>query len=611
MQSRLNQLNYRLERLANRLKRLEELGQRWANYRLAVFVGGAALVFGSLYWRYSGLTLILLIGGLVAFSLVVRCHRRIEAALAQFAAWHQILLEDAARLKLDWENMPNPAATSGPQNPGEADHPFDNDLDITGPRSLLRLIDTAATLQGSNRLRQRLRQTVPVYSNVVACQALVREMTPLARFRNRLRLAFNLVSRHPFDGAQLVAWLKQETAADMTAFIHFMVVFGLLNLGLAIGTMAGLPGRYAGLSLLLYSVIYFWRLLTQGDFLAEALQLGDSLQKVQAALLHLERHPIPPAGPLARLLEPLRNSPDRPSTQLQQIQRITAAIGLRMNPVFQILLNIFTPWDFYWVQQLHRARAGLAQALPAWLEILYEVETTAALANLADLNPSYTFPVLHNNGVLFKAAAISHPLLPAERKICNDFSFEKLGQIVLITGSNMAGKSTFLRTLGVNLTLAYAGGPVNAASLELTLFRPFACIRVTDSIADGFSYFYAEVRRLKALLEALHKPDAPPLFFLIDEIFKGTNNRERLIGSRSYIMALAQAACGLGLVTTHDLELIHLAQTVPMLRNCHFREEVAAGRMIFDYQIRSGPCPTTNALKIMALEGLPINGHME
>jgi DNA mismatch repair ATPase MutS len=178
-------------------------------------------------------------------------------------------------------------------------------------------------------------------------------------------------------------------------------------------------------------------------------------------------------------------------------------------------------------------------------------------------------------------------------------------RIVILTGSNMAGKSTFLRTVGVNLALAYAGAPVNAASMQTSLFRLFTCIKVSDSVQDGLSYFYAEVKRLQALLAATEVDDELPVLFLIDEIFRGTNSRERLIGSRSYIRSLSQLRT-VGLIATHDLELIKLADEIKGVTNYHVREEVLDSRMVFDYRLRRGPCPTTNALKIMRLEGLPV-----
>jgi DNA mismatch repair ATPase MutS len=169
----------------------------------------------------------------------------------------------------------------------------------------------------------------------------------------------------------------------------------------------------------------------------------------------------------------------------------------------------------------------------------------------------------------------------------------------------MSGKSTFLRTVGINLCLAQAGAPVCASLFEWAWVRLATCIRVDDSLEAGLSFFYAEVKRLKSLLDATTDRAQPPVLFLIDEIFKGTNNRERLIGSRSYISALSQSN-GFGLVTTHDLELTDLDKTVPGLRNAHFQETVEAGSLQFDYKLKPGPCPTTNALRIMELEGLPV-----
>jgi DNA mismatch repair ATPase MutS len=169
----------------------------------------------------------------------------------------------------------------------------------------------------------------------------------------------------------------------------------------------------------------------------------------------------------------------------------------------------------------------------------------------------------------------------------------------------MAGKSTFIKTVGTNLCLGYAGAPVCAERWLSVPFRLHTCIRITDSIVDGFSYFYAEVKCLKALLNALESDDPLPLLYLIDEIFRGTNNRERLLGSRAFIRALVGKE-GIGLLATHDLELAGLADRYAQLQNYHFKDAVADGRLVFDYRIHPGPSPTTNALRIMQMEGLPV-----
>ncbi|MGK7368936.1 MAG: MutS-related protein, partial [Candidatus Halalkalibacterium sp. M3_1C_030] len=176
---------------------------------------------------------------------------------------------------------------------------------------------------------------------------------------------------------------------------------------------------------------------------------------------------------------------------------------------------------------------------------------------------------------------------------------------ILLTGSNMAGKSTFLRTVGINLCLCFAGGPVNADTLKTVPFRLFSSINVKDSLDQGLSHFYAEVKRLRKLLDELNSEHSYPLFFFVDEIYRGTNNRERLRGSNAFLKKVA-GQHGIGMVTTHDLELAQLEEEIPELSNWHFEETIEGGKMSFEYKLKPGPCPTTNALKIMQMEGLPV-----
>jgi DNA mismatch repair ATPase MutS len=238
------------------------------------------------------------------------------------------------------------------------------------------------------------------------------------------------------------------------------------------------------------------------------------------------------------------------------------------------------------------------------------VEAAASLGHYAATHPHFIYPELRlpapeTPETTLEVTSIGHPLLPPATRVNNDFSLKGLGAVSIITGSNMSGKSTFLRTLGVNLCLAEAGAPVCATSWTSPWMRLFCCIRIDDSLDAGISYFYAEVKRLKRLLDAAENRPAPPVFFLIDEIFRGTNNRERLIGSRHYVRALGRSNA-IGLVSTHDLELAKLEVADGNVSTQHFRETVDEHGLVFDYRLRPGPCPTTNALKIMAREGLPV-----
>jgi DNA mismatch repair ATPase MutS len=283
-----------------------------------------------------------------------------------------------------------------------------------------------------------------------------------------------------------------------------------------------------------------------------------------------------------------------------------------MNPVMGLLLNIFLPWDYFWAYLAVRFRSRLAVQLPVWLERLYQLEALISLADYSRLQVDSSYPVIDSaQSMLLQVEQLAHPLLPPQTRVANNFSLEQVGEVALITGSNMAGKSTFIKAVGINLCLAYAGAAVLAASWRSQPLRLHSCIRISDSIGDGFSYFFAEVKCLSRLLHKLEEPLVEaakpfPVLYLIDEIFRGTNNRERLIGSRAYLQA-ALKGNGSGLVATHDLELATLAKQSPRVKNYHFRDRVEDGRLVFDFIMRGGASPTTNALRIMALEGLPVD----
>jgi DNA mismatch repair ATPase MutS len=246
------------------------------------------------------------------------------------------------------------------------------------------------------------------------------------------------------------------------------------------------------------------------------------------------------------------------------------------------------------------------------LEAWYEIEALTSLANYSSSHPGHAFPELLpvNAQPVLELTDLGHPLIHPGEVVTNDFILPGLGEIILITGSNMSGKSTFLRTVGAALVLAFAGSPVPARRMRTIPFRLFTSMNVTDSLSDGISFFYAEVRRLKALLDALEADHAFPLLFLIDEIFRGTNNRERQIGSWAYTRALA-GRNGTGFLSTHDLELANLAGENSLIKNFHFRETIQDGKMVFDFKIHPGASPTTNALRIMALAGLPLPSEKE
>lgn len=414
----------------------------------------------------------------------------------------------------------------------------------------------------------------------------------------------------------MLNWLEQEQQKDQEdsiprsilyiptlACAATFLLFALYLLHIVVPWACLLPIAFSALWFLSTSKRY-------NHVSKEAAELATSFDQLCSIFTFLENYRYQNATQLKKLCEPFFTGRRYlPSQLLKKLKRLARNATLSRSAEIQFFVNAIIPFDAYNAYQLSQYKEHLTRLLPEWLDAWFELEALCSLANFAYLHPDYAFPVvLANTGAnlvpVLTARNLGHPLLPAEQSVVNDFDLQIPNEVILITGSNMAGKSTFLRTLGINLCLAYAGAPVYASNLRVSLFELYACIKVSDSLADGYSYFYAEVRRLQGLLKRLQAGPPLPIFFLIDEIYKGTNNEERLIGSTAYIHALVGQNC-LGAISTHDLELVKLATSLPMLKNYHFREDVINGAMTFDYKLHDGPCPTRNALKIMELAGLP------
>ena len=607
-------LERRIRRLGSRITRLNTLDRRFGLARMIVFFVGLAVV--GLAWFLLGpsddrLVIVIAAGSVVIFLSIVYLHRRLENWIARYKIWLALTEEQVARLTLDWARLP----TSQPYNPQSS---LDLDLDLTGPRSLHQLLDLAVSQEGSLRLAGWLSHPDPNISHITSRQAVVKELAPMRRFRMRLLLNLRLVSKEQLNGAGLLEWFRIEFPAGRLKWLLLVgTLFTMTNLVLFILNIAGMIPAYWIFSFAAYLGFYYFTARGLTESLEAVVTLDHELDKFGALLRYLESYPLSRQPNLAHLLAPFRDPQNMPSHILRRVKWTTAGVGIRSNPIIHILLNIFLPWDYVFAFLTARIQGRLAGLLPAWLETWTELESLISLGGFAGLNPGYCFPqVTPQPGPIFQAKDLSHPLIPSGRRVGNDFTISGLGEVLVITGSNMAGKSTFLKTVGANLCLAYAGAPVCAASLIVRPLRLHTCMRISDSIVDGFSYFYAEVKCLRSLLDELRatvvidSAEPLPLLYLIDEIFRGTNNRERLIGSRAYIQALIGAP-GAGLIATHDLELAHLAEADGRVSNFHFRDEVRDGRLTFDFIIRPGPSPTTNALKIMELEGLPVEGDIK
>ncbi len=600
--TRQRAMGWQIQRLERRTAALQVVSNRVSWLRVGIFVVGIASgsIVGIRVNELAGWALIALT--LIVFTLVVLYHRHLERWIQIFTLWRAMRSDQLARMALDWDRISASASRRE-----RTSQPLALDLDLTGPRSLHQLLDTTVSRPGSELLAEWLTISHPILEEIHKRQSIVRELRARTRFRERFWLTFRLVLQEQLEGRDLLYWLNAEFPSRRLPWLlavgAALVVLNFVLFGLWLG--AGIPPLWI-LSVLAYAAFYLFNVESLNLVLTALVRLDTEVARFSAILKYIETQSYANSPNLAQLCAPLCDASRSPSAQIQRIKWVTAGVGLRSNPYLGLLFNLVLHWDFVFAFLADHYRGTLAQSFPVWAQVCYQLDALIALANFSCVNPDYVFPEITPNAQpIFRAEHLGHPLIPYAQCVHNDLTLEAPGEIAIITGSNMAGKSTFIKTVGINLCLAYAGAPVNASQFRSVPFRLHTCIRISDSVVDGFSYFYAEVKCLKRLLDELQTDSRLPLLYLIDEIFRGTNQRERLLGSRAFLRALV-GRNGVGLIATHDLELARLADTSPLVHNYHFEDQVADGRLIFDYKIRPGPSTTTNALKIMQMEGLPV-----
>jgi hypothetical protein len=558
-----------------------------------------------LHWEAMAVQWIVLGTGTLLFGfLAFRANRRKRESI-RCQKWIEWKRDQLSRVRLDWSKIePRASAVAG------TDHPFAWDLDLVGDRSLHQLLDITVSQEGSRRLEELLCLQESDRESVLRRQSLVSEMARCARFYEKLILTFRLHSNARIEGQRILEWLDAESteklyrkalSVSLGLFLGNITVLGILLFTRGAGNLPEWVSAYL--------ILYLSGLSVGGSWLRQYMTIGDELSKLLPVLAYVERFPYRDGSVLKHFCSGFLPGKGAPSLVVRRTQYLVSGIGLRMNIVMGAMLNLVLPWDTVFIFLLQVRKAQIRDLMRNWLKILSHLEAFACLANHASLHPDACFPVIlpdqeRDTEGLFGGEAIGHPLLRPEAKVRNDFHV-KNGQVILVSGSNMSGKSTFLRTIGVNLCLAFAGGPADATSLHVSPLRIFACLQHHDSLVDGLSGFYAQIKRLKQMMSMFSAGEAS-LLYLIDEIFQGTNNRERLIGSRSFIRSVA-AKNGAGIISTHDEDLTKMAESIPEVKNYHFSEDVSHKELVFDYRLRPGPCPTTNALKIMRMEGLPVD----
>lgn len=531
---------------------------------------------------------------LIIFIFLVFRTRSLKEHVRRLQRWHQFTLRQEKRcLGLPsgrpWKNLEDV----------EGDFPLIRDLGLTGQHSIWTLLDETLTEGGRKRLLAWM-STAPLNKDFLRRrQERIKSLRPQTWFYTRLGLN---IKEEEFNvsTSQIRDFLKEPfVTSSFYKIFAANVVLWIAVAALFVLTKAGVLAIPSPV-LMAFTLVSWVSLGTSVKAFSQGTGLSHHLQVLGPLFASIEKRALQDKHLREVCAEILRESPSR---SVNRLEFILGFLGTQTNPLLHFLLNGLMPWTLTAVYFLERQRQKISLGFPKCIEELSELEVLGSML-VFDKYQTQTYPEFSETTTL-QCEQIFHPLLERSKAVANNFSFPAKQTLGLLTGSNMSGKSTFLRTVGVNQILANMGAPVFAQKFVTVPLKLETCIEVSDSLRDGYSYFYAEVRRLRDILNVA--ATGAPVLFLIDEIFRGTNNRERQIGSRAVIKTLAEQPTSIGFISTHDLELTNLEQSHPTLINLHFREDINEhGQMIFSYQLKHGPCPTTNALRIMKAEGINV-----
>ncbi len=407
--TRVLQLNRRIARFEQRLAILNKRSDTFSWLRLGIFLGGLAVSLIAFFAVGIVLAAGLFLATVVAFIVAVYLQRKINDSILRHEVWIKLKIQQVARIELDWTKIPRP-----PFLLLLPKHPFGIDLDLIGERSVTHLLNTAVSFEGSLRLQEWLLAPTPTPTISLTHQTLVRELVPLARFRDKLSLNALLAERKGNQQSVLLQWLGQQDEISAAALHPMLILFTalvVLNAALWFGNLIGIFPPLYQLSVPIYLALYVWKVQRLGDVFETTAVIADELDRLRAVFQQLENYPYRAAKnpALKQLIAPFRDSADRPSAKLRRLNWIMSAASVRGNGLLWFLLNTLVPWDLYVAYLFKRIKVDMAALLPRWLDIWFELEAVGSLANFAYLNPEYAFPELLPDGTTLRGQALGHP----------------------------------------------------------------------------------------------------------------------------------------------------------------------------------------------------------
>lgn len=580
----------------NLFKKQTKTINKISNIRLIVALAGVlSIVFLYIRNKYF-LIYPISIAYIVLFTYLVIKHSKLKYNNKYFDLLGHINENGLQRLKGNWNQFKDTGLEFKDDN-----HSYSSDLDIFGQGSLFQYINTTTTYMGREILSKYLTQPCKNREGINKRQKAIEELSNKLSWRQRFMVEGLMINEELNNSEPLYGFFETKDETYTKPWVIIMArLLPIITIGcFLLYLFEFIPYYIPSLVLLVQIFLYRFKFNKRSKELNLVYKYENDIKVYSKMLYRLDRGNFKSEYLLELKNKLIDDNKLTAYQQIKELETIVENISNRKNFYF-LIINIMTLWDYQSMIALEDWKKKSGSLVRTWIETIGEFEALSSLANINYDNPKWIIPKITDKEDYIMAKDIGHPLI-IENPVCNDFKIDGQTKALLITGSNMSGKSTYLRTIGINLVLAYTGAAVFAKDLHCNIFNIWTCMRVSDNLEKNISSFYAELLRIK---EIVNKSKTNKVFFLLDEIFKGTNSHDRHEGAKILIKKLLRNKA-IGLVSTHDLELGELEkESNNKIKNYHFKEYYKDNEIYFDYKLNLGISTTRNAMYLINMIGI-------
>ncbi|NOR76791.1 MAG: hypothetical protein GQ525_16735 [Draconibacterium sp.] len=583
----------KLEEYSSKFKLVSQKLRRFAWYRFITFllIFAPVFIFGIKNW----LTLVISVLAIILFFFLIKKNIQLDKKKKKYIELKKLTENEILALKHSFSHFENGKKFL------DVEHFFSYDLDLFGEGSLFQFLNRTSTVIGSQQLAKCLISPSINKKEIEKRQQAIKELALIPDWRLNFLANGNLFDETEVMNHEIKAWSELELTLNRSASVKWMIrLMPIVTLASIVPAVLGITNLFMVITILSqwFLMYFFWSRITQ--YFSYFGRKSELLAKYMQLLKFVEEHDF--NSEYLVELQKKAKKPELASRIFKQLKSLVKELEYRQNILVGITLNSFFLWDIRCVYKLWNWHQQNHKKLTDWLYVVAEIDALISLANFSNNQPDYIFPEIHDDDFSFHAKNLGHPLLKADKRICNHLGINGSSKAIIITGANMAGKSTFLRAVGINLILGQLGAPVCASEMTLTPISIYTNMRTTDSLLKDESYFFAELKRIKAVLDRLQNGER--IFVILDEMLKGTNSVDKLNGSKELIRKLVEFK-SISLIATHDLKLAEMENEFPQrVFNKCFEIKIENDELVFDYLLSDGVTKTMNATFLMKKMGI-------